>query len=183
MHKKKSYQKALTALLQAIETNDLNKIKEAKVEFDRVTNPSKVTINEKERLYVIPCERGYSCLGFDVLERRYAPLATELERKGHPLFTPEPIGTLERYAQYKTLLGIVEREYHRTGWRSSSELTPALIGLEGKTVEIEYTWGEKIIGKVGKSTGFIPCHLLLEFGKNYGDAISPDSVKSVRLIK
>ena len=41
-----------------------------------------VTINAEQELYVIPCGKGYTCLGFDVLLERYNAIAEWLRREG-----------------------------------------------------------------------------------------------------
>lgn len=50
-------------------------------------------------------------------------------------------------------------EYEATGRHSEAELTPQLIGLEGKRVEVVDKHGKRRRFIVGKTTGWIPCHL------------------------
>lgn len=118
---------------------------------------NKVTINKKQGLYVIPCGTGYTCLGFDVLQGRAARLAAELGEIWNA-----KRGTLKAYAAYSALCDMAANKNRLTGWRSASELTPQLIGLDGKRVEVVDSYGERRRFKVGKSTGYIPCHIELK---------------------
>ncbi len=146
--------------------------------------PRPVTVNPESRLYVIPCGKGYSCHGFDVVERLIAALVAE----GRPApQTPAPIGTPERYAQYRELCNLAELEFRITGKRSSAELTPELIGKEGKRVEVVHTWPsgnrETVRFKVGKSTGWMPYHLQLANVRSHGGpAVCLGKIESVRVI-
>lgn len=114
-----------------------------------------ITINKKEKLFVIQDEKYTSCLGFDVLERRFTKLAEEI---GYKPVSKTP-GTLKRYNEYHSLLDFCRKKHEETGWRSQSELIPEFIGREGQRVEVVTSWGETFRYYIGKSTGFIPCHL------------------------
>ena len=144
--------------------------------------PRPVTVNPGQRLYVIPCGKGYTCHGFDVVERLIAALVAE----GRPApSNPAPIGTPERYAQYRKLCNLTELEYRITGRRSAAELTPELIGREGKRVEVIHEWpsGERktLRFKVGKSTGWMPCHIQLANSRSHGGpAVCLGKILSVR---
>jgi hypothetical protein len=144
---------------------------------------SKVTLNRKSRLYIIPAAHGYSCLGFDVAARRAAALASEM---GLPAPTEKP-GTLKLYRAYQYLMDTARKRNRETGWRSTSELTPALIGLEGKRVEVTHQWErekpETVRFIVGKSTGFIPCHLEIKRRDSTGGgAVCLGQILSVRVV-
>lgn len=151
------------------------------------TSNQSVTINDDQRLFVIPCAGGYSCLGFDVCERRTVALARELAALGVNIPAPELIGTLERYAQYAALVEIARQLNQQNGWRSKSELTPELIGLENKRVEVVHQWPsgpeEKARFYVGKSCGWIPCHLEIKRRDSIGGgAVCFGEIKSVRVV-
>ena len=142
-----------------------------------------ITLNMEQGLYVIPCGEGYSCLGFDVLEARYCKLASELVSQfNYDCPMPELRGTLERYAQYSALLEFARAKNTATGWRSKSELTPELIGFEGKRVEVKHADGvSRFI--VGKSCGFVPCHLAISGRKSLGGfAVCLGHIFSVRAV-
>lgn len=146
-----------------------------------------VTVNLEQKLFVIHSNRGFSCLGFDVCERRTVALARELAAKGETIPTPAYFGTLERYAQYEAFCELARGWNTRTGWRSRSELTPELIGLEGKRVEVRHHWPESGTVEVsrfivGKSTGFIPCHLEIKRRDSTGGAVCLGKILSVRIV-
>lgn len=151
-------------------------------------NTKPVTLNEEQRLYVIPCGDGYTCLGFDVCEKRAVALARELAALGEPIPQPEPVGTLGRYQQYRDFCDRALAHNRATGWRSKSELTPELVGYEGKQVEVRHRWGkdkpiEVVRFIVGKSTGWIPCHLELETKRSTGGgAVCLGEILSVRAV-
>lgn len=145
---------------------------------------SKITLNTERELYVIENGNGYTCLGFDVCEKRAEALAKELIEIGSLWQSiPAERGTIERYTQYQELCKIASELNQQTGWRSASELTPELIGLEGKRVEVIDCYGEKRRFYVGKSTGFIPCHLEIKrVDSTGGGAVSGAPFKSVRVL-
>lgn len=125
-----------------------------------INPPEPVTFDIVQGLFVIPANGGYSCLGLEVCRQRAIKLAAELNTDV-PACTP-----MELYHFYQTLLKKAADRNSQTGWRSKSELTPELIGYEGRRVEVihEYKDGVRVADRfyVGKSMGFIPCHLSLK---------------------
>lgn len=151
----------------------------------RLSAPQQVTANLKTRLYTIPAGGGgYSCLGFDVLENRGVKLAAELDK---PWSKPD-FSTVEKamlaYNAYELLIEQA-RQIHKTiGRKFTCELTPELIGLEGKRVEVVDCWGEKRRFYVGKSTGFIQIHLeIARRDSTGGGAAIGSPYKSIRVIE
>ena len=149
---------------------------------------TQVTINAEQKLFVIPESRGYSCLGFDVCEKRTVALARELAALGIDIPQPAPHGTIERYEQYRALCRIASEQNAKTGWRSKSELTPELIGLENRRVEVRHRWdsGTEEIERfwVGKSNGHIPCHLQIARRNCLGGpAVCLGTILSVRVVR
>lgn len=142
-----------------------------------VTRPG-VTTNKESRLYVIPCGGGYSCLGFDVMDSKARRLAAWLgvawqERKG----------TAKAYRRYVELIGQVRARYESTGERCPTELCKQLIGFEGRRVEVITASGERCRFKVGRSTGWIPCHIALaRRDSSGGGAVTGAPFQSVRVI-
>lgn len=147
-----------------------------------------VTYNAEIGLFTIPGNSGYSCLGLAVCRERSARLASELG-----VALPEDIRSrkwespMALYGFYLALIAQAERRHKATGWRSQSELTPELIGLEHKRVEVVHKWdnGEFATERfwVGKSTGFIPCHLAIpKRNSSGGPAVSLGKIKSVRIL-
>ena len=123
------------------------------------------SIDKEQRLYVFQEGNGFTCLGFDNLKEKTNRLTVELNKPG---IAVKRTGTKKALSQYNQLINIAKEKNKRTGWRSSSELTPELIGLEGKRVEVITSWGETQRFYVGKSTGFIPCHLEISRSNSTG---------------
>jgi len=142
-----------------------------------MANKNKVTANKEQELYVIPSGSGFSCLGFDVLLERLRALSEELH-----LPIDNPIrGSIEAYEQYQKVVEMARVKHNQTGWKSKSELYAPFIGHEGKRVEVEYAWGEKERFYIGKSTGFIPCHLMIKQNNSTGGgAVLSGSIKSFK---
>jgi len=116
-----------------------------------------VTINHEARLYVIPCGRGFTCLGFDVADRRARAVAAWLGRPG--LMGEAEPGAPEHFAAYQACMDAGRAHHAATGVRCNAELLPVLSGLEGWRVEVTEPDGERRRFIVGKSTGWMPCHL------------------------
>jgi hypothetical protein len=144
-----------------------------------------VTINEEQGLYVIPCGKGFSCLGFDVCLERATKLSGWLLSKGVQHVEPDHTkrGTMAAYDHYQTLLSIASEKCLKDGIRCDAELTPQLIGLERKRVEVVDCYGEKRRFQVGKSTGWMPCHLEIHNRRSSGGpAAMGTPYKSVRVV-
>tara|TARA_R110000787_G_scaffold42334_4_gene104126 strand:+ start:4147 stop:4602 length:456 start_codon:yes stop_codon:yes gene_type:complete len=115
------------------------------------------TINHQARLYVMPCGRGFTCLGFDVADRRARAVAAWL---GTPsLMSDAAPGTPEHFAAYETCMEAGRAHNAATGARCDADLIPTLSSLEGWRVEVTDPDGERRRFIVGKSTGWMPCHL------------------------
>lgn len=126
-----------------------------------------VTLNadyQPSPVYVVREGNGYSCHGFDVVEdltKRYAGWLGE-----DPPASEK--GTLEAYAAYREIVQEVVDKCHREKTRCTVELTPQLVGLEGKRVEVVDRHGEKRRFWVGKSTGDIPIHIEINNTRSMG---------------
>lgn len=68
----------------------------------------------------------------------------------------------------------------RNAAKSDANLTPQLIGLEGHRVEVITTYNETRRFIVGKSTGWIPCHLEIFRRGAHGGPGAERKYKSVR---
>lgn len=122
------------------------------------------SINKEQRRYVLKCGNGFTCYGFDVLDTKIKNLCKELN-------VPNPIkrkGTKKAYLFYSKLIEIVRYNFKTNGIKSNSELIPEFIGKEGKRVEIIDKHGDKRRFIIGKSTGWIPCHLEIKKSNSYG---------------
>lgn len=137
---------------------------------------SNVTISNEQRLYFIPCGSGFSCYGFDALARKLTALRKEMG------LAPcvHPVGSVEMYAEWESTLA----QASKTGERYACELHPLLTGKEGYRVECIMD-GRKVRFNVGRSTGFLPCHLQVHNARSSGGyGISPDAdIKDLRIIR
>lgn len=154
------------------------------------------SINAAQRLYVIESGPGFSCYGFDVLDRKARTVAAWISREGFQPrindiydfkrvagFNPGEPGTAEHFAACDAMLSRGAEFAAQTGKRCDAELVPALRGLEGKRVECEH-YGERVRFYVGKSTGWMPVHLIIRTRRSSGgEALSADSVRDVRVIR
>jgi hypothetical protein len=140
-------------------------------------------VNKEQRLYVMPCGAGYSCYGFDVLDRKARALTAELLQLGESV-TPwtNRKGTIKAFNAYAKLLKLSESIYKQTGDRFACELTPQLVGLEGRRVEVITTYGEARRFWVGRSTGWCPCHLEIVRSNSHGGSAAEAEYKSVRVV-
>jgi len=150
-----------------------------------VTLKNPVHPNMEQRLFVIPSREGYTCLGFDVCYRLTEALAKELDMITNlPIDVPtNPEALMGLYYLYKTLCLEVQNRYDKTGFRSMVELHPQLIGLEGKRVEVVDQDDLRYRFQVGKSSGYIPCHIqLTNRNSTGGGCVDPRPFKSVRIV-
>lgn len=135
-----------------------------------------VTINKEQGLFVIPCGEGFTCLGFDVCQNRIVGIENELSKLTGQIFNElPPKDTIESYNRYDEAIKLARAYHLKTGYRFTCELHPLLIGKEGKRVEVTDKAGNKRRFIVGKSTGFIPCHLEIKtIHSNGGESVLND---------
>ncbi len=138
-----------------------------------------LSINKDQKLFTFKEGNYISCLGFEVVLNRGKKLADELGIIC-PKFRKGSRASLKFY--YK-MMELAKKKHSETGWRSKSELYKPFIGNEGKRVEVEYSWGEKERFYIGKSTGFIPCHIAVKQRNSHGGmAVLNDSIKKFRFV-
>lgn len=118
---------------------------------------NQVTTNDEQGVFVIPTSGGYTCLGYEVCERRTMALANEMKVQVKAVSK----GTIEAYEEYLRMCEMASDRNAATGWRSESELIPEFIGNEGRKVRVVTSYGETMTYTIGKSTGYIPCHLMI----------------------
>jgi hypothetical protein len=137
-------------------------------------------INHEQHLYVIDCGSGYSCLGFDVLERRAVRLAKALCLN---FDTTMPNGEA-KYNAYRNLQHIAHERVIKTGIRIECELHPKLHGTLHRRVEVVFADGSVERFTVGRSTGWTPIYLRLKNSRSKGgEAIDRDEqITSVKVI-
>ncbi len=68
----------------------------------------------------------------------------------------------------------------RDNLRSDNGLTPQLVGLEGWRVEVTTTYGETRRFIVGRSTGWVPCHIEIPRRDSSGGIGASKKYASVR---
>jgi hypothetical protein len=146
-----------------------------------------ITINKEQGVYVIPSGEGYTCLGFDVAYNRawgYVRwLKDESQSVLHIMPHPDLKGTLEGYKEYERALHAVSTYNFNTGKRCPVELTPQLIGLEHKRVEVVDEYGEKRRFIVGKSMGYVPIHLEIKTRRSTGGSgVTGAPFKSIKVV-
>jgi len=144
-----------------------------------------VTVNPEQELYVIPCGDGYSCLGFDVLLARHNAVAAWLRSEGVQADDPPPEsrGTMPAYHAYRTLMDRAASYCQRNNLRCPAELAPQLAGLEGKRVEVVDCYGHRRRFIVGRSTGWLPCHLeIARRDSSGGPAVTGAPFQSVAVV-
>lgn len=121
-------------------------------------------IDRKRRLYVLRHGDGYSCLGFEVAERKRRAVLQWLGAEPEPM----RLGTKKHFAAYEAAMRRGRQHNAATGLRCMADLEPALRGLEGKRVEVVAPDGERNRFYVGRSTGWFPCHLEIKTRRSTG---------------
>lgn len=151
-----------------------------------------ITINSTQRLFVIPCGDGFSCLGFDVCFSRLAQLGAKLLSKFNIIvddFKESEIGTIKQYQQYLTALDLVGS--HNLGtffsidtpkkvqtilenYRRSGDKLRIIFG----DLETGRDWLSEndVMGRVGRSTGMMKIPLMVADGENGGSGILDNSI-------
>lgn len=67
--------------------------------------------------------------------------------------------------------------------RSDAGLSPQLKGLEGWRVEVVTTYDEKRRFIVGRSSGWVPCHIEMKLRTSRGGPSAERNYKSVRAVE
>lgn len=137
-------------------------------------------IDTERRLYVIETDSGYSCLGFDFAEARVKAVAAWCQAK---IGDASP-GTEKHFQEYIRVMEQGNKYYIVSDERCEAELIPQLKGLEGKRVEVVTCDGLKKRFIVGKSTGWLPCHLEIKTRRSTGgEAAYGAPYMSVRVVR
>lgn len=123
------------------------------------------SIDTARGLYVIEEGGGFSCRGFDNAEKLIQGVLAWMGFDRRVKATP---GTAEHYAEYLAVMAEGAKYASDNGSRCPAELIPALVGLEGKRVEVTLPDGERARFYVGKSTGWMPCHLEIKTRRSSG---------------
>lgn len=124
------------------------------------------SINQEQRLYVLPSGNGYSCLGFDFAEKRRVAVLEWLGEKPAPMAT----GTAEHFTAYEAAMSRGAAHNRATGRRCPAELDKRLAPFEGRRVEVTAPDGSRERFIVGKSMGWLPIFLEIERRDSSGGA-------------
>lgn len=147
-----------------------------------------IKLNPEQRLYIIPCGKGFTCHGFDVVARLSLMLHRWLrsrssEASPFPRNWEPTNGTLDAYADYELLLKRAQVYCQMFNERCNIELNPNLIGLEGKRIEVIDRDGNRRRFIVGKSTGWMPIHLeIARRNCHGGPACDSRGYESIRVV-
>lgn len=148
-----------------------------------------VTINQEQRLFVIPSGDGYSCLGFDLAFKKLKQLIEYLDIRGEygsPMEAKESeIGTMAQYAMYQQAVSHALKANIKETWFDSDTPFEVRRILEryrksGELIRVFYgdpqtgrDWLEEneSMGRVGRSSGIFKVPLMVEVGESGGMAI------------
>jgi len=144
-----------------------------------------VTLNLEQRQYVIACESGMTCLGFDSARDHAAQISGRL---GQPAlaFGRDDDGTLAGYARYQAAIeawgrsGLSQNTYFDPG--TDAKAARALERCRRDNAKVRLVLGDTgtgrcwldeydVVGCIGRSTGTLKVPLLIEPGAEYGAAI------------
>jgi hypothetical protein len=143
-------------------------------------------IDTDRRLYCLSHGTGYTCLGFDVAYQQACAVSDWLGKQGQSASHVDwfNVGTEAGYAEHCHVMQCAAEFCQRTGKRCDVQLVPELTGLEGQRVEVTDCDGETRRFKVGKSTGWMPCHLELANRRSHGGpSVMGLPFKSVRVVR
>ena len=153
-----------------------------------------VTINNKQRLFVIESEGGVSCLGFDVVDeqRRYIADTLKIE------LPYKPRGSLEAYEQHQELVRLwceKSKDDKSLIFFGSNAVPPVLQRVLRKLIKTDdvvrimlgypatgQVWlGENdVIGRIGLSMGPMRVPILVPEGDRYGAQLLCDNILMVK---
>lgn len=144
-----------------------------------------ISLNPEQRVYVISCDKGSSCLGFDNA-RDHTNQIAELLHRPDLAFGPEDHGILAGYEKY----GIAVHAWSRSPLASRTYFDPGTDPKVAATLERCRRNGAKVrlilgdtstgeswldeydvVGQIGRSTGLLKVPLIVEPGEAGGTAI------------
>lgn len=132
-------------------------------------------------VFVIPCGDGFSTLGFAYAEKRARGVLEWIGGKFR--YSPKFNSLVNLYEEYKRAMKEGAEYAAKTGRKCPLELTPQLIGLEGKRVAIINADGsEESRFRVGRSTGWLPCHLEIMPNAHGGSSVYIPEGATIRIL-
>lgn len=144
-----------------------------------------VTLNTEQRLYVIPCGDGYTCLSFDNARSHADQIAARLERP-ELAFAAGDHGSLDGYAKYLGAIDAWARSPLTRQTYFDPGTDPKAVGAlescrrDGRKVRLVLgdtatgrCWLDEhdVVGRIGRSAGTLKVPLLIEPGEDGGTAI------------
>jgi hypothetical protein len=144
---------------------------------------TQVTVNNVQRLFVIPCGGGYSCFGFDNCYEESVQLFNQIPNGPKELWpNPEEKGTLKQYDNYRQLIRLAEPHIKNKTWFHLN--TPERVRdilenarITGKRLRLFYgdtdtgrNWMDEydMVGSIGRSTGTMKIPLLISNSRSSG---------------
>lgn len=155
------------------------------------------SINKEQRLYVMKAGAGFTCYGFDVLNRKAAGVLQWLKNEGRAaemvlgakgidvtaLDIPARVGTKKHFTACDKVIDAGRVYAFASDRRCGVELTPQLVGLEGRRVEVVDDAGITRRFIVGRSSGWMPCHIEIARRDSHGGpSVMGAPFKSVSVI-
>lgn len=147
-----------------------------------------VTLNTEQRLYVIPCGGGYSCLGFDNARDHANQIARRLKQPALA-FGDGDHGSPTGYAKYQAAIEawgrspLTRQTYFDPGTDPKAARALETCRRDGRKVRLMLgdtatgrSWLDEhdVVGRIGRSTGSLKVPLLIEPGADGGVAILTD---------
>lgn len=139
-------------------------------------------VNVELGLYYLRAGNGCSSLGFDYADKQLRAVATWL---GRPDLAPSTLvkGTEAHLAAYQATMAAGAEHHKQTGELCPDDLTPALVSLVGRRVEVTDQDGTRRRFWVGKSTGWMPVHLEIHNRRSTGGcAVYLPETSTVRVV-
>lgn len=117
-------------------------------------------------MFILSRGGGVSCLGLEVARRKASGVLAWIgDTVDLSAATPAEV-----WAAYADAMERGAAFHSATGIRCPIDLSPALIGLEGRRVEVTAPNGERSRFIVGKSSGWLPVHLAIARRNCHGGA-------------
>ena len=141
-----------------------------------------VTLNAEQRLYVIPCADGYTCLGFDNARSHADQIAARLQRPDLAFATSDH-GALVGYAKYQAAIAAWGRSQLTLQTYFDPGTDPKAVralekcrrdGCKVRLVQGDTATGRcwlderDVVGRIGRSGGMMKVPLLIEAGADGG---------------
>lgn len=152
-----------------------------------------ISLNPEQRVYVISCDEGASCFGFDNARDHTNQIAALLQRPDLA-FGPEHHGFLAGYEKYGQAVHAWSRSplASRTYFDPGTDPKAAAVlercrrgGTQVRLILSDTGTGESwldeydVVGHIGRSTGLLKVPLLVEPGEDGGPAILTACVLAV----